>query len=71
MQDSIPGTAVRPDPSTGEYGDAGPLEVTVRRYVEVDPGEVIDGKLRLTADNARHLAAALTAAANDLDTTSE
>jgi hypothetical protein len=52
--------------SSGEYGDADTVTVIVRRYVEVG-GEVIDGHMRLTADNTRRLAASLIAVADVLD----
>ena len=63
MEKSIAGAPVIPT-NTGEFGDDDEALVTVRHYVSLEIG---GHEVRLTAANARQLASALRAAADDLD----
>ena len=46
-------------PISSAYGDADRIDVLAVRYIELDGAEIIKGKIRLNADNARRLAVAL------------
>ena len=63
---SIAGTPVIPA-STGEFGDDDEALVRVCQYVEVEIGS---RSIRLTASNARKLAASLIAAADEMESPS-